>query len=147
MKKKMILMILISLVFTGVMAATSDDKPVTFNELPKQAQQFINHHFKNNKLSYAKQDTDLFDGDYEVMLVNGCKIEFKKNGEWKEVKCSKEGVPTEVIPARIKAYTDSHHQESRVIQIERSSRKYEVKLADGKELEFTLKGNFKRYDY
>ena len=77
--KKMILFV--CFVAVTALAYAGNDKPVQTNELPKKAQQFIKQHFTNVEVSYAKMENELFDKNYEVVFVDGRKIEFKKNGE------------------------------------------------------------------
>jgi len=46
----------------------SNDRPVTFEQLPQKAQQFIKQHFPNLQISIAKQDMDLTDKNYDVIF-------------------------------------------------------------------------------
>ena len=66
-------------------AKADNDRPITFNDLPQKAQQLINDNFKGDRVSYAKKERDLLDVSYEVVLVSGIKIEFIRNGEWREI--------------------------------------------------------------
>lgn len=146
MKKILISAVILLLSGTVAMASMSGDRAVTFAQLPQQAQQFIKKHFASNKISYAKQDTDLFDGDYEVYFTEGNKVEFNKKGEWKDVECKKSEVPAAIIPQGIKTFVSQNHQESKIIEINRDTRDYEIKLSNGIEMTFNLKGDFIRYD-
>ena len=85
MKKLMTLAICL-FAFIGITRA-DDDKPVTVDQLPQKAQTFIKQYFADKQVSLAKQERDFFDKSYEVMFVNGEKVEFDKNGEWKDVDC------------------------------------------------------------
>lgn len=132
---------------TMVMASNSDDRAVNFAQLPQKAQQFIKTHFASGKISYAKQDTDLFDGDYAVYFTDGNKVEFSKDGTWKDVECKQSQVPAAVVPQSLKSYVTQNHPNQNIITIDRDTRDYEIKLADGTELKFNLKGNFIGYDH
>ena len=61
-------------------AKADEDKPIQVNELPKKAQEFIQKHFAKHNVSYAKVENDFWDKSYDVIFVNGDKIEFNKNG-------------------------------------------------------------------
>ena len=88
--------------FTMSMIAVADtDKPIQIGQLPLKAQTFISTYFKNAKVAMAKQETDLFYKSYDVIFTSGDKIEFDKSGDWTEVKCIKDGVPSQIIPQQI----------------------------------------------
>ena len=116
MKKLMTLAICL-FAFIGITRA-DDDKPVTVDQLPQKAQTFIKQYFADKQVSLAKQERDFFDKSYEVMFVNGEKVEFDKNGEWKDVDCKFSEVPADII------------------QIDRDSRGYEVQLNNRLELSY-----------
>ncbi|RRD59560.1 PepSY-like domain-containing protein [Tannerella forsythia] len=138
--KKMILFV--CFVAVTALAYAGNDKPVQTNELPKKAQQFIQQHFTNVEVSYAKMENELFDKNYEVVFVDGHKIEFKKNGEWKEINCGNTKVPDAIVPKAILDYVAKKHVSQSITKIDRDSRDYEVKLNNGLGLKFDLKGNF-----
>lgn len=146
MKKMILSAMLIFASITSVMAFTDDDRPVTFGQLPEKAQQFIKQHFGDKPISYAKQDTDWLDGDYEVRFVDGDKISFRRNGEWEEVECKSTQVPAAIVPERIKSYTLKQYPDMRIVEIEKDSHGYEIKLSNGRELNFDKKGEPIRYD-
>ena len=87
-KKSFLIIMLLSL---GVMLSASpdNDKAITFEQLPHKAQAFIIHYFSKEDISYAKKDVEIFDKDYDVYFVDGNKISFKKNGEWKDIECKR----------------------------------------------------------
>lgn len=146
MKKLILSAVLLLATGTAVMAATNDDRAVTLEQLPQKAQQFIKTHFAQSKLSYAQQDTDLFDGDYEVTFTDGAKIEFSKKGEWKDVECKATEVPQAIIPPLVSKFVKQSHPEQKITKIDRDSHDYEIKLSNGLELKFNLKGQFLGYD-
>ena len=74
--------------------------------------------------------------DYKVVYNTGEKVEFRKNGEWKELSCTGKGVPTALIPAQIKANVKSSFPGAVIIKIDRDRDGYDVKLNNGMELEF-----------
>lgn len=135
------------LLLPGLMVAyAGDDKPITVEQLPKKAQEFLKTHFSDVKVSFAKMDNELFDKSYEVFFVNSGKIEFDGQGKWKEIECKYNRVPTGAIPVPIVTFIQKNHPENHVITIERDWKGYELKLNNGMELKFDLKYNFVRYD-
>lgn len=136
MKRAFILFIcLFTLSLTTVWARK--DRVIQFSELPTTAQEFIQTHFSQEKIALAKMDPDYWDRDYEVIFVNGDKVEFDKQGNWKEVKSATSGsVPSTTIPAQIGAYLMRNYPGVPVIKVERERKKYEVKLSNGRELTF-----------
>ena len=124
MKKLLILAAAVFALGTSTVSA-DNDRPISVSELPEKAQQFIRQHFPNEKVSFAKMERELFDTTYEVIFTSSSKVEFLKNGDWKEVDCKYSTVPAAIIPQ----------------QIDRDKRDYEVKLTNGLELTFDLKFN------
>lgn len=88
MKKFTILLASLAVMASSVPAFAGKDRIITVGELPAVAQQFVQTHFKAVEVSYAKVDEELFDKDYKVVFVNGSKVEFAKDGAWKEVAAS-----------------------------------------------------------
>lgn len=124
----------------------SNDRPVTFEQLPQKAQQFIKQHFPDLQISIAKQDMDLTDKNYDVIFVNGDKIEFSSDGEWTNIDCKYGNVPESAIPSEILNFIKTYHKELNIIKIEKNRRNYEVKLKNKLELIFDKKYNFVKYD-
>ena len=109
--------------------------------LPKKAQLFIDSNFKNSKITYVKDERDFLERSYEVLFADGTKVEFDRNGEWKEVDCRRSSVPTAIVPAKILNYVNNSYPGVKVIQIERDRIDYEVKLSNNLELTFNKKFN------
>ena len=137
---KKVFLAIVALVFVSVQSFA--DRAVEKNQL----QEFVAKHFPNVELSYAKQDNDLFDHDYTVVLTNGNKLEFTSKGEWKEVDCEHHQVPEGIIPTAIRKYLNENQKGHRVIEIKKELRHYDVKLSNKLEMEFSLDGKLLRYD-
>ena len=137
MKKIMILaaaMLLIS-----VTSARADhDRPIQFNQLPAAAQEFINTYFANEKVSFAKEERDFMEVRYEVMFTNSIKIEFYKDGKWKEIDCKYSVLPEGIVPEQIATYVNSNFPGVKIHAIDRDRRDIEVELTNGLELTFDL---------
>lgn len=140
MKKLMILLAGLFLCSAPV-AYADNDKPITVDQLPEKAQQFIRQHFANEKVSLAKSERDFLEVTYEVIFTSGMKVEFTKDGQWKDVDCRYASVPKGIVPAQITKKVQELYPEATIRQIDRDSRDYEVKLSNGLELTFDLKFN------
>ena len=82
---KKLFLLLVS-VFTLQFVSADNDKPITFAQLPAEAQQFVKQNFGDAKVAFVKKESEIFDTSYDLMFVNGDKIEFDKKGAWTEVK-------------------------------------------------------------
>ena len=80
----------------------------------------------------------MFDKDYKVVFVNGSKVEFAKDGQWKEVDCKYGEVPAAVVPQPIRDYVAKNFADRRIVSIDRDKRGWEVKLDNGLDLKFDL---------
>ena len=121
------------------------DKSIKIEELPQNAQVFIKNYFPDIEVSFAKTDNEIFDRNYEVFFVNGCKVEFDRKGNWIDVDCKFMEVPAEIIPSKIRDFLAKHHKNNKVIKISKED-DYEVEIDTGIELKFDLKYNFRGYD-
>lgn len=141
------LIVLFASLFALISVARADnDKAIQMDQLPQQAQQFIKQHFAGNNVAIAKVENDLFSKSYDVIFANGNKVEFDRAGEWKEVDCKYDQVPSAIIPEPIRKYATANYPDAKVVKIERDRKDYEVKLSGGLELKFDLKFNLINID-
>lgn len=133
---------------TTVLNVSADNgKPITFEQLPAPAQQFVKTHFANIKVVVATFEKDLLEKSYDVALSDGTKLEFDGKGQWTDVVCPKSGVPSKVLPDGIKTYLNSSFPDVKVKKIERDSREYEVTLENGTEITFNKNFQVKDIDF
>ena len=71
-----------------------------------------------------------------IVSDNGDKAEFDKSGEWTEVRCRQTGVPAQIVPAAIAEYVKTTYPDAQILQIERDSRGWEIKLSNRWEITF-----------
>ena len=144
--KKMFLLLIISLI--GMMPLLADnDKAITRNELPEQAQAFIDKHFVGVEVLYAKAERDMgVITSYDVVLNGNVKIEFNRSGEWTSVDCERNQVPNGVLPQGVLDYVTKKFAKSYVVEIERGLLGYDVKLNNDLDLDFDKNGKFLRVD-
>ena len=145
--KRAFLTIMAALASLVVLASCdNDEKHLNYNELPNVAKSFINNHFGDNEARSVIKEYDDLTYHYEVYLTDGTKIEFKKNGEWREVENRVEGIPTSILPAGIVSYVQENYGSYFIVSVERD-RQYDIELNNDLDLDFTLDGNFIRVDY
>lgn len=133
MKKiKFLLMMAMVMTMSLTMSADDDDRVITFDQLPQAAQTFLKANFATKVPLVVTADWD----DYTIRYESGEKIEFNRSGDWKDIECYNNKVPTSVIPEQIVNYVKQNYPGKSVIKIERHRSVYEVKLNNGMEVEF-----------
>src|SRR5690606_38435447 len=137
----------VALMLTSAATAQAQHKIITLEQLPQAAQNVIKRHFDAQKVSYIKEDSNFMSGnDYEVKFNDGKKVEFDSKGNWTEVDMDKSAIPPGIVPENIIAHVNKAFPNNSIVQIEKSSRKYEVELSNGLDLHFNSKGEFVRID-
>lgn len=144
--KKMFLLLVVSIMAVMPMLA-DNDKMITREELPEKAQMFIDEHFANVDVLYAKAERDMgVVTSYDVLMNGDVKIEFNRSGEWESVDCNRNRVPDSVLPKAILDYVTKKFAKAYVVEIERDMMGYDVKLSNDLDLEFDKSGKFLRVD-
>ncbi|MFP3596231.1 PepSY-like domain-containing protein [Chryseobacterium sp. SIMBA_029] len=125
----------------------AQDKAIHPNQLPKAAKSFLAAHFKGITAGSVIEDREIYGVDeYKVLLINGVKVEFDRNGNWKEVDGQHQKLPYGFIPASIKNYAAKTFPNTFIVKIEKERWSYKAELSNGIDLEFDKNGNFKRID-
>ena len=141
MKRINYLLIVLSLL--SVMAYAGNDKITSdTNILPVSSRQFISDHFKDIPVSHILIEKNLIRiSSYDVILTDGTNVEFNHKGEWKEIKRHGLPIPPAIIPEVIQDLIKKNYSSNKVVKIEKEIRDYEIKLDNGLEMTFDLKGN------
>jgi hypothetical protein len=138
--------VVFSLLAFGV-ATAQDEGLVPISTLPASAQSFINQHFSANSIVSVWQDTEKGKvEDYTVLFADGTEIEFRADGNWKEVKSRNGQVSPKIVPTKITKYVHKNYPNVIVKEIKKGRTKYEVDLSNGVELIFNLNGKFLKID-
>lgn len=135
---KKLLMLLVCLFTLQTMVSADNEKNIRINQLPQTAQQFIKQHFADSNVAIVKLETDFLQKNYDVIFTNGNKVEFDKQGNWKEVNCKYSMVPSPIIPNVIQQYISTNYPEAKILKIDRDKKDYELKLSGGLELKFDM---------
>ena len=121
--------------------SADNDRPITFEQLPKEAQTFIKKNFAESNITLVKEDPGVLGSEYDVLFGDGTKIEFNARGEWEQIKRRGKPLPEGIVPQSIVDYAHTHYPEAFITGVERDSRDYEVKLNTGIELTFDTQFN------
>lgn len=108
------------------------DQVISFNEMPQAAQALLKQYFADKVPLVVTVDWD----DYTIVYDSGEKVEFDKQGNWKEINCRTSCVPAELIPEQIKTNIQATFPGTIILKLDRNRRGYEVKLNNGLEVEF-----------
>lgn len=132
-----------------VFADTDDDKdetPVSFDELPKNARDFLNTNFANAEYIAITMEEDDRQIEYEVKLNNRFEIDFDSNGNWTSIDGNRQQIPDKLIPNAILDYVKAGYAGLNITEIERDDKGYEVGLSNDKDLIFDKDGKFLKVD-
>ncbi|MBP5629825.1 MAG: PepSY-like domain-containing protein [Bacteroidaceae bacterium] len=142
MKKTMF--ILLAFVLTlSLPVMADDDRVITFEQLPAQAQTMLKKYFADKVPLVVTVDMD----DYTVLYQSGEKVEFDKKGNWREINCKTSSVPSALIPEQIKAVVKQTYPGATIIKIDRDRRGYDIKLNNGLDIEFNRNFQVVEIDY
>jgi hypothetical protein len=133
MKSIKAILLLFVMMAISLNAKADHDQAITFDQMPEAAQAFLKQHFANKVPLVVTVDWD----DYTIRYESGEKIEFDKQGNWKEIDCRATLVPVELIPEEIKANINATFPNAIILKLDRNRRGYEVKLNNGLEVEYS----------
>jgi hypothetical protein len=124
----------------------ANDKAVTFDKLPKKAQEFVKQYYPNEKVSYASVDDDIIAPDYQVALVGGVILQFEHSGKLDSIETRNGNIPAGIIPDRIIATAKEHFPDAIIIGYDPERRSYEIKLSNRMEMKFDSSCNLVEID-
>lgn len=136
MKRIIFFTVMVIVGFTAVVAVVDNDRIISKEQLPDAAKTFISTYFPGMDISYVKSEREFLGRNYEVAFVNGDKLEFDSDGNWVEVDCRYNAVPTQLIPETISKYVSDHYPNAKILKYDRGDRNHEIKLNNHLELTF-----------
>lgn len=128
-----------ALLFAGITVSQADnnDRPITLDQLPAVAQNFLKSHFSGLTLAYAVEDPKIIGSEYEVTYTDRTEVDFRSNGEWSSVERKYDAVPAAIVPKQIADYmTKSQFANQQIRKIERNAYTWEIELMNGLEIKF-----------
>lgn len=117
-------------------ACSGGDKVITVEALPAAARTLIGQYFGDKQVSLVKKDKDGLKTYFDVVMVDGTKLEFDNSGEWRDIEVKSNGVPAGIVPAEISSYVGQNYPGQRILQIDRIRSDFEIELSNGLELKF-----------
>lgn len=142
---KLMSVLLVACIALGAMSCKDDkEEPVNPATLPDQATTFISTYFSTANIVSAVSDKN----KYEVLLSDGTRIDFDKDGNWKDVDAAAgKTVPTGFYPAAIDNYVIATAPQAGINEISKEVRGYDVELTTGVNWHFDLEGTFVGVDH
>lgn len=117
----------------------------SFQTMPANIKSFLAKYYPKATVVKYESKSTVVGKKHEVKLNNGAEIDFDKNGNWEEIS-DKQGVPSALIPAKIKTYLAQKYKGVKVEAIDKEKNKIKVDLINDIDLEFDKNGNFLRID-
>lgn len=142
MKKLFALIAAIALI---VISTVAQDIRTAEKLLPQSAQTILKNHFPN-KFVNNLEENNLFTKKYKVTLNDGTEIEFNKDGQWTEIDCGHNAVPSALLLPAITKYVDKNFNGNKIVKVEMKRNTYEVELSSDIELIFNKAGKFLKID-
>lgn len=133
---KKIFVILVSIV--AMSAFVSCDRVISADKLPNQAKQFIAANFNGAEVLSVRKDGL----KYDVILFDGTEIEFKGNGQWKEVDCGLNPLPDGILLPTTAQYLATKFPMNFATHVKYEHKRYEVELDNDLDLLFDKSGGF-----
>ncbi len=144
--KKTIMLLFVSLMAMMAWSCKDDDDkdvPMSYDMLPKPAQEFISTYFPSDKAVKVVRDDEHAGTVYEVLLATGNEIEFDAAGQWVDVSAPPQNsVPQGIVPTPIWLYVEANFPAYYINEITRNAPGYEIELTNGLELQFDQDGIF-----
>ena len=132
MKSLKAILLFVAMLAMSFNAKADHDQVITFSQMPEAAQALLKQYFADKVPLVVTVDWD----DYTIRYESGEKVEFDKQGNWKEFDCRSSSVPVELIPEEIKANINATFPGAIILKLDRNRRGYEVKLNNGLEVEY-----------
>ena len=147
---KKIILVIISLAAAGTLgyflSNLVHDKATSPESLPENVLSFIAEHFQDEKIAFAKEDRDLLKISYEIVLTDGTKLEFRRNGELKEINRHRNSIPDGIIPQAAADKVNELYPDSFITKAEYDDGELELELDNGFELKFDKNFNLAGLD-
>ncbi|HEY9183855.1 MAG TPA: PepSY-like domain-containing protein [Salegentibacter sp.] len=132
------------LILTGLLAifAMSTGVSQTEEQVSAEISAWLAEYFSNESIMDMHVDFNDQNDAYEVKMSDGSEIEFDVEGHPTSIK-SRKGFWPEALPEEIANYLNTNHKDVKVVKYKKEDNGYEVKLANGTELEFDINGQLR----
>lgn len=144
-KKQLLNATMILIVSLITLSSCDKEEQIPTEKVPSEIFEYVEKHFPENDIIFAKVEKDNLQKSYEVSLAGGYTLEFNKNKEITEIKGVNK-LPDSVIHPNILEYVADNFPDSYIIKWEIDGKNQQVELVNDIELEFTMDGEFIRID-
>lgn len=144
--KKLLALSLVLLGFASLSLQAAADRRITYGQLPRPAQNFIETYFAGRSATEVSEDMDDRSVLYEVTLSDGVEIDFDAQGQWKKVEGDRIALPTGFIPAPILQHLRQRRPGDQVMEIEKNRQGYTLELSSGIKAYYNQQLKFVRFD-
>ncbi len=139
MKKLFLTLIMAVALFT---TAYADGKPITFEQLPANAQTVITQNFVKENILIIILDKEVFSTEYEVKFNDGKELKFNKNGELIKIDYKLERVPDNFIPEQVLTHVQSNFPNAFIKEWKYDDGQWKAELNNNLELIFNKNYQF-----
>ncbi len=146
---KKLLFTLTAILSFGILFISCDkEEVIQADQLPKEANTFLNTHFNGVKILQVEKEKEGLSGtEYKAILASGVQVKFDKNGDWTEVESNNNtAISTGFILAPIVKYIIENYANSGIKSIEKEKHGFDVELVNDIDLVFDKEGKFLRVD-
>ena len=130
--------VILAAIAVMVVANIESSRPVTADELPETARNFVGDNYPGDSPALILKKFDDLRSSYEVTFTDGTKLKFGRRGEWTEIESHVRPVPSGVIPPQICDYTDRNFPGIPLMEISRDRKEVEVKVKLANRVELTF---------
>ena len=132
--KKLLLSLVMAL--TIGLSAWADGRPITFEQLPANAQTIVTQYFVRENILFMTVDTELFGTEYEVKFNDGKELKFDSKGNVIKIDCKYEPVPDALIPAEVLQQVQASYPNVFIKEWKRDDGQWKAELSNTLELIF-----------
>jgi len=144
MKKMFFLIMLMAFAFS--LGACTSEKPLSFDQIPQNAQNVITKYFSKEDILLIKLDKEGLMTEYEVKLKDGTELSFDRKGNLTKIDCQLQKVPDGLVPENVLAYVNSNHPDTFITEWSKDDLRWKAELNNSLKLVFNNGGKFIRYD-
>ena len=135
---KRILTLMLIVIVASASTSVWGGTPINQTALPAAARNFISKYFPGDNVRKAEKEQSRHGMEYEVDLSSGAEIDFRDNGDWKEIKAARGcAVPAGIVPTAIAKHVAANYPGQKIVEISRKRGGYEIELSNGSEIKLT----------
>ncbi len=137
------ILFVIALLFAGIATANANpERPITIDQLPKTAQEFLAAHFKDLTVAYAVAEQKFTGTEYEVVYTDRTEVDFRSDGQWDSVERKYSAIPDSIVSQQIRDFVAKNNYPGQFIKkIERNAYTWEIELSSDIEIKFDVHFN------